>query len=81
LTATTDHFNSARALIEAAARLCRASARDWPWWSPRPGRAVRLEFLAPVQLDDLLALKVSIVDKSGFFLGALSGVVIAIGDS
>jgi len=28
-----------------------------------------------------LALKVSIVDKSGFFLGPLSGVVIAIGDS
>jgi hypothetical protein len=27
------------------------------------------------QLDDLLALKVSIVDKSGFFLGPLSGVV------
>jgi len=23
-------FNSARALIEAAARPCRASARDWP---------------------------------------------------
>ena len=33
------------------------------------------------QLDDLLALKVSIVDKSGFFLGPLSGVVIVIGDS
>ena len=31
--------------------------------------------------DDLMALKVSIIDKSGFFLGALSGVVIAIGDS
>jgi len=42
---------------------------------------VRLESLAPAQLDDLLALKVSIVDKSGFFLGPLSGVVIAIGDS
>ena len=53
-------FNSARALIEAAATRGRvepvlAIGRDG---RHNLGRAVRLEPLAPAQLDDLLALKV-----------------------